>query len=190
MGLYHRSRKTLEAVEVDLQTQPNYSIKATGLRSLGNALRAIGELEKSGELLQQSLIIAQQLRLISAIAAAELSLGNTARAMAQQAIAVKDEETASAEIQAAMDAYTTAAQVSPAPRIQLRSQLNQLSLLVDTQQLREAQALIPAIQKQLDKIPLSRQSVNARINLAHSLMKLSFPGDSSSAISPEESEIS
>ncbi|MBW4683300.1 MAG: CHAT domain-containing protein [Microcoleus vaginatus WJT46-NPBG5] len=170
MGLYRRARKTLEEVELSLQNQPNSLIKATGLRSLGNALRVSGDLEKSRKLLQQSLKVSQQLDSNSAISAVQLSLGNTARAIAQRAIVLKNTKTEKAEIQAALDAYKAAAEISSSSKIRLQAQLNQFSLLTGSKQFREAEVLLPAIQLQIEQLPASRRSVYARINLAHSLL--------------------
>ncbi|MCT7985241.1 CHAT domain-containing protein [Laspinema sp. A4] len=173
LGLYRRSRQTLGEVERALQGEPNSLLKATGLRSLGNALRAVGELEQSRELLQQSLTIAQSMRQPSAIASAQFSLGNTARAMAQKALVLNDSQTAEAEWQNALAAYRQVGELSTtSPRIRLRSQLNQLALLIDLAQVSEAEALLPDIQVQLDELPPSRGTVYDRIHLSHSLIKL------------------
>ena len=178
LGLYRRSRQTLGEVERALQGEPNSLLKATGLRSLGNALRVVGELEQSRELLQQSLTIAQSMRHPSAIASAQFSLGNTARAMAQKALVLNDSQTAETEWQTALAAYRQVAELSTSPRIRLRSQLNQLALLIDLAQVSEAEALLPDIQVQLDELPPSRGTVYDRIHLSHSLIKL-FLTDSS-----------
>ena len=179
LGLYRRSRTTLESVEIALKNEPDSLIKATGLRSLGNVLRATGDLAKSRELLQQSLTISQNLRLSSAIAEAELSLANTARAIAKNALEFRNQRTANTEIQIALDGYQKVVDRSNSPSLRLRSQLNQLSLLIDTENLNKAQSLVPLIQQQIEQLPMSRQSVNARINLVNNLMRLSFNPDSS-----------
>jgi CHAT domain-containing protein len=173
LGLYRRARKTLEQIEISLKSQPNSLIKAIGFRSLANALRVSGDLEKSRDLLQQSLEIAQELNIPSAISSAQFSLANTARTLAKRAEELKDKKTAEAELLVAIDAYQQAAIISSSPQLQLQSKLNQLSLLADTQQFNEAQKLLPIIQLLLKELPVSRRSVYARINLAHSLMKFS-----------------
>ena len=178
LGLYRRSRKTLEVLELSLRNEPDSLIKATGLRSLGNTLRAIGDLDKSREVLQQSLNISQNLDLPLEIAAAQLSLGNTARAIAKNALALQDKRTANTELKNALDAYEQAAEISPSGIIGVRSQLNQISLLIDTPKFNDAKPLLPSIQQQLEGLPISRQSIHARINFAHSLMGLLFDRDS------------
>ncbi|HEY9296206.1 MAG TPA: CHAT domain-containing protein, partial [Phormidium sp.] len=161
---------TLEQVETFLQSQPNSLIKATALLSLGNALQAIGELERSWQLLQQSLTIAQELGVSPTVSAASFSLANTARSLAKKAEELRDESTAKTEIKTALDAYQKAAETSNSPIARLQAQINQLSLFADTQQLSEAQALLSQIK--LNELPASRKSVYAQINLAQSLIKL------------------
>lgn len=185
LGLYRRARQSLEEVETKLQSQPNSLVKSTALRSLGNALRVIGNLDKSREVLQQSLTIAQQLRSPADISAGQFSLANTLRAFAQRAADVQDTSTVKNEIQATLNAYQQAAQVASSPIMKVQAQLNQLSLLVDTQQLSTALALRSSIQSNLSELPASRSSIYARINFAESLTRLKQQlgnGDTKSSI--------
>lgn len=162
LGLYRQAGKTLNQVEQALQKQPNSTIKAMGLRSLGDTLRVVGSLEQSRQVLQQSLTVAQELKSAVDISAALLNLGNTARA--QQ------------DTTAALEFFQQAAAASASPLLQTQAQLNQLSLLVETQQWSAAQALVPQIQTQIAKLPSSRKTVYAQINFAQSLMKLGSRG--------------
>jgi len=166
LGLYRQANKTLTQVEQTLQNQSDSPIKVTGLLSLGNVLRMVGDLNKSRQVLEQSLAVAQQLKSPSDIGATLLSLGNTARA--QQ------------ESKAALAFYQQAATASTSPILRNQAQLNQLSLLLDTRQLRPAQALWSQIQTQVVctgsietcPYPPSRTAVYAGINLAQSLIRL------------------
>jgi CHAT domain-containing protein len=150
---------TLEQVNKELQAHPDSLLKATGLRSLGVALQVVGDLEKSQEVLEQSLAIIQ--RLDSSLDTSEtlFSLGNTARDL-------QDYKTASA-------LYDKAATNATSPITRLEAQLNQLSLNVQLKQWDAAQALLPQIQSQLANLPPSRDTVYAQVNLAESLMKWS-----------------
>lgn len=172
LGLYREAIKTLEQVNATFQEQPDTLLKAKELQSLGDALRAAGELERAQKVLAQSLAIAQKLPAPESTASTLLSLGNTARLQKQP--------------EAALDFYQRAAAESPSPNLQIQAQVNQLSLLIDEKQLSKALELVPQIQSNLAQIPLSRIAVNARINLAQSLMKIAKPGNSSS---PSSSEI-
>lgn len=162
LGLYHQAKRILEDVKQILQKAPNSFVKATGLRSLGNVLRVVGDLKESQQVLEQSLAVASALQAPQAISETQLSLGNTARA--QQ------------DTQAALAYYRQAA-AAISPTTQIQAQLNQLSLLLENQQLSAAQILWPQIQSQLSHLPPSRMAVYARINFAKSLMKLGT-GDS------------
>ncbi|MFB2878175.1 CHAT domain-containing protein [Floridanema aerugineum] len=170
LGLYRRTQTTLEQVEISLNTQPNSLIKATALLSLGNALRAIGELEKSRQLLLQSLRIAQDLQVKPTISAAFFSLGNTARYFAKKAEEFNSLSTAKTEFETAINAYQKSIESSNSPISRLPAQINQLSLLVDIGKFTEAQELLTQIN--INQLPASRQSVYARIYLAETLIKL------------------
>jgi CHAT domain-containing protein/uncharacterized protein HemY len=180
LGLYRQANKTLTQVEQTLQNQSDSPIKVTGLLSLGNVLRMVGDLNKSRQVLEQSLAVAQQLKSPSDISAILLSLGNTARA--QQ------------DTKAALAFYQQAATASTSPILRNQAQLNQLSLLLDTGQLRAAQALWSQIQPQVVctgsietcPYPPSRTAVYAGINLAQSLIRLK---QTSTVSSPSWTEI-
>jgi len=156
LGLYLQAEQMLTQVEQAL-IQPNSIVKAMGLRSLGNTLRVVGNLNDSQRVLQQSLAIAQQLKSPSDISAAELSLGNTARS--QQ------------DTRAALEFFQQAADASPTSITRTQAQLNQLSLFLKTKSWSDVQALLPQIQSELANLPSSREAVYAHINFAQSLIK-------------------
>lgn len=112
--------------------------------------------------MQQSLTLAQKLKSSQEIAAATVSLGNTAQA--QQ------------DIPAALKFYKQALLASTSPTTRIQAQLNQLSLLLETKKWSAAQALWPQIQSEIANLPSSRTAVYARINFAQSLMKLKDEG--------------
>ncbi|WAL62415.1 CHAT domain-containing protein [Thermocoleostomius sinensis] len=86
MGLYRQAISQLSALNQRLQTESDSVVKATALRSLGDALIVAGNLPQAEATLNQSLQIATQLPDSSetqdAIAAIYLSLGNLTRAQA------------------------------------------------------------------------------------------------------------
>ncbi len=157
LGLYRRALATLTKVNQTLQKQPDSLLKIAGLRNLGNALQVVGDLDQSKQVLQQSLVMAQNLRSREDIGAALLSLGNLAR---QQ------------DTKAALAFYQQAATTSLSPTTKLQAQLNQLNLLVETQQAIAVPALLPQLQSQIDNLPPSHTGIYARIDFAQSLMKL------------------
>jgi CHAT domain-containing protein/tetratricopeptide (TPR) repeat protein len=157
LGLYRRAQTLLTEAVQSLQSQPDSLLKAIGLRSLGNVLRVIGDLDSSRQTLAQSLAVARSQSDPAATSEALLSLGNTARA--QQ------------DIPAAQQFYQQAAAVAPAASTQIAAQLYQLNLAIETQQWQVAQALVPLIQPQLQAAPLSRSTLYAQIQFAKSLMQ-------------------
>jgi len=168
LGLYRRALSTLEELNKTLQNQPDSLNLAIGLRSLGDALQLVGDLDKSEEVLKQSLEIAQRLQSPADISAALFSLGNTVRA---QHSSTTSQQQRSPDT--AISFYQQAAEFSTSATIKVQAQLNQLSLLVETERFSEAEALVSEIQSLLADLPPNRTAVYARINLAQSLLKLS-----------------
>ncbi|GAB4177855.1 MAG: hypothetical protein Fur006_09820 [Coleofasciculaceae cyanobacterium] len=158
LGHYRQAQKILTHLKQTLQKLPDSSLKATGLRSLGNVLRLVGDLGESRQVLEQSLQVAQSLKSPQAISDTLLNLGNTARAQVDN--------------KAALEYYQQSAAASNSPIKGIQAQLNQLSLLLETKQLSIAQSLLPKIQPIIAQLPPSRKAVYARINFAQSLMRL------------------
>lgn len=157
-GFYPRSVKILEEVSQTLKSQADSREKTVSLRSLGDALLVLGDLEKSRQALEESLMIARNLQSNADIGASLFSLGNNARKQHQkpQAIAY----------------YQQTVAVSPSPLTKVQAQLNQLGLLIEDQQWAKVQTLLPLIKSLLDQLPLSRASIYAQVNLSQSLPKV------------------
>jgi len=161
LGLSNQAEKTLEQVNQILKPESDPSLKVLGLRYLGNALRQVGRLAESRQVLVQSAQLAKQTQ---AKASAMLELGNTERALRNRAIAIGKKEEA---IEHAQDAIKFYQQASLGGQIQ--PLLNQLSLLVETGQWSEAGKLWPQIQRSIATLPPSRIAIYAQLNLAWSL---------------------
>ncbi|MFB2920444.1 CHAT domain-containing protein [Aerosakkonema funiforme] len=158
LGLYRQAIETLDQINANLKKQPDTPIKVKGMQSLGIALRVVGELDRSQKVLQESLAISQKLSDPELIASSLSGLGNTARLQKKS--------------QPALDYYRNAVQTSSSPYLQTRVQVNMLSLLVEEKKWQDAIKLVPQIQSNLSRLPLSQIAINARINLANSLMKM------------------
>ncbi|MEH2202729.1 MAG: CHAT domain-containing protein [Nostoc sp.] len=154
-GFYRRSLDILNEVSQQLISQPDSPVKVTALRSLGNVLQQLGELESSQKNLQQSLEIAQRLQLPLEISLTEFSLGNTARSLSN--------------IKSAIAHYENAAKIAPNPLAKVQALINQLSLLVENERITEAKSLIPTIQSQFPNLPTNQAGIYARINFAQTL---------------------
>ena len=170
LGLYRRATTTLEQVNQTLQAQPDSLLKAAGLRSLGVALQVVGDLQQSQKVLEQSLAIAQRIDSSLDTSATLFSLGNTARALQ--------------EFDKALELYQKATEKATTSYNQLEAQLNQLSLLVQTQQWETAQNLLPPIQSRLTQLSPSRATVYAGVNFSASLMQMARKDDSQSVTAP------
>ncbi|MBC1241817.1 CHAT domain-containing protein, partial [Nostoc sp. 2RC] len=157
-GFYPRSVKILDQVSQTLKSQPDSIEKTVSLRSLGDTLLVLGDLKKSHQALEESLMIARNLQSSTDIGASLFSLGNNARKQLQkeQAIAY----------------YQQTVKVSPSPLIKVQAQLNHLDLLIEDQQWAKVQTLLPLIESQIDKLPLSRASIYAQINYAQNIAKI------------------
>ena len=153
-------------VEQILQQQPDPNLKVTGLQSLGQALRRVGNLSKSQEVLQKSLKVAQDSKLSRAESSALLELGNTERALGNRAIAIGKEQEEQKHTQEAIAYYKRAAD---SPSLALQAQLNLLNLSIETGNWAEVAALQPKIQQLIANLPPSRTTIYAQLNFARSL---------------------
>ncbi|MCC5606529.1 CHAT domain-containing protein [Nostoc sp. CHAB 5834] len=158
LGLYLQANKILNEVQQTLTSLPDSLIVATGLRSLGNVRRVVGDLNVSRLVLGKSLAVAKRLQSPKAIAQAQLSLGNTARA--QQ------------DTEAALQYYQQAAAVSVSSITRIQAHLNLLSLLLEKKQDQDALALSSQIQSEISNLPPSRTSVYTRIKFSQNLTQL------------------
>jgi CHAT domain-containing protein len=168
--------ETLDRVLKTFQSQPN-SLQVTGLRSLGNLLRLLGKLNESQSILEKSLAIAKQLRSPQDESKALLGLGNTQQAFANRARDLKKTDAAQKFVLSATDYYQQAATIAKVPSnslsfTALQARLNELNLLIDTEQGSDAQKLLPSIEKEIGNYPPSRASVYAQVNFARSLTSL------------------
>ncbi|MDZ8110347.1 MAG: CHAT domain-containing protein [Nostoc sp. DedQUE12a] len=157
LGFYRRALTMLTQVSQNLQSQPDSLTKVIELRSLGDALQLTGDLEKSRQVLQQSLQTAQKLQSLSEIGAIFLSLGNTSKI--------------AEDYQSAIAFYQQAIAITPSFFTKVQAQINLLTILLNTQQWKIAQPLLNQIPTELDNLPLSQVAVYARIHFAQNLIK-------------------
>lgn len=189
LGLYRQARTTLEELQPRLEQQPNSLVKATALRSFGDVLQLVGDLELSFKILQQSQDIAKKLQSPSEISATLLSLGNTALALGNSQISQQDSisfenytplhcinrpvSTESVKFfQQAAQFYEEAVTTATSPISQIQAQLNHLSILLKLQQWSQAKKLSSEIQVKLTKIPASHTANYAQIHFAENLVCL------------------
>jgi CHAT domain-containing protein len=168
LGLYRRAIIALTELQQTLKAQPASLTTAVNLRSLGDALRAIGNLDQAREVLGQSLKVAADLQarrpavqpeVQEFIATAHLTLGNIARSQG------KTDE--------ALRLYQQAATESAVVATQVQAHLNHLRLLVELQRWQAAERLYPQIQAQIASLPPGRSAIYAQANLARNMRRLS-----------------
>ena len=158
LGFYRQADQLLTSVNHQLETTAAPLMKATALRSWGMTLQALGELDKSTEILQESLAISQQIGAEKAVSAALLGLGNIAKTRQSP--------------QGAIHFYKQAAERGTTPLEKAEALLNLLAVYIEEEQANNAKALLPEIEAEIEKIPASRDGVYVRVNLADSRRKL------------------
>lgn len=183
LGLYRRSVKVLEkALSLpDVRTSKPEELKsalakinpsaesALALRSLGDSLRVVGSFTPAQSVLERSLAIANQLNLTEVSALVNLTLGNTARAQLSLDKPI-DAPIQPQATQTALKYYEQAA-VNPG-NLRIQARANQLSLLLDSNQLETAKNLLPGFQQEIAGLTMGRLAIDARVNLAHSMMRI------------------
>jgi CHAT domain-containing protein len=173
-GFYRRAiREILAPLGQQLVGQSDSLLKAEGLHSLGEALLVAGSTQQAEESLNNSLAVLialersallsndDQARLPIVKAAVYMSLGNTVRSRQ--------------DTEAALDHYKLAGQLADqagSEANRLRADLNQLSLLVETERFGQAATLWPSLWPQVDQPATSRDGLYARLNFANSLINL------------------
>lgn len=158
LGLYQRAKTVLEEVDRQLPNEADTPLKAMVLRSLGTVWQASGDWERAQTLFDRSLAVSQRVGDDpEAIAATLLQLGNLAR---------------TSDVQRAIDYYDRALATATAPLTRVRTQLNQLKLLVDAGGDDRLVPLLEAIETEIGQLPPSRGVVDARVNFAQSLIAL------------------
>ncbi|WP_242046882.1 MULTISPECIES: CHAT domain-containing protein [Fischerella] len=158
--------QVIRQIEQMIQQQSDPNLKALAWQSLGEALRRIGNLSQSEEVLQKSLQVAQKYQLAKATSSALLELGNTKRALANTALAINKLEDAKKYTHDAINYYQQAA---VSPHLGIQAQLNLLSFWVETGEWLEATKLWPQIQQPLASLAASSTNIYARLNFARSL---------------------
>ncbi len=167
LGFFWQANRTLTQVKQQLQATSDVQLQVTGLRTLGNTLRLMGNTSESAAVLQQGLAIARQAGAADQIGAVLLSLGRTAQAQQQP--------------QAALAYYQEAAQVAGGTQ-QVQAQLEQLGVLIALKDGAVATSLWPPLQARIAELPPQAQ-VEAQLQLIRHWMSLKQQGQPTPASS-------
>ncbi|MEH2255260.1 CHAT domain-containing protein [Nostoc sp.] len=200
LGLYKRANNLLESLYEKLP--PEEPLQLAILLNYGETLRLVGYLQpeqlvqpqtsppsqNSADVLELGFKLAQKLRSPVDITKAQISLGNTYRAIYQQQKRLQPNPCPQQKVLAyrsqALKYYQQAAQETDSPTSKIQALSNQQSLLLaiqsdsksintdNTQQTQQVLAIAAQIQGQLDRLPLSRIALYAQIQLAHNLLQL------------------
>jgi CHAT domain-containing protein len=174
------------------ETQSDLQIRALGLRNLGNILRRMGYLVQSQQTLERSLQLSQnplaRSTTLLSLADTERSRYHYIRDLYDRTGLERDRRQALRFAQQAIDRYQQVSQQTTTDLLQIQAQLHRLDLLIHLQQWLQpgnsTAAQLPAqIQTQVTALfngpifhlPASRAAVDAKVNLAQSLMQTSTP---------------
>jgi len=148
----------ITSFEGALETKPKLSedLQVETIAFLGEIFVTIGNLPLGKHLLEISEAQAQALNYPETLASIKLSLGNTALLENLQ--------------NPALTYYQSAGNITQDLNLQLKSNLNQLSILVTQQKWDEVAALKPTIENQIEKSPLTTNKIYSRLKLAKNLM--------------------
>jgi CHAT domain-containing protein len=213
LGLYPKACQTLlAALDVDSQScqlprqtlatlgsQPTTPLQLVGLRSLGDVLRILGQMDQSQSILllavEKEVQLPKENNQIGSSRSVSLgniyvSLGNTARALGNRTLQISPnpqpisinltqgscnqlpvQGKAEQYYQQAIACYQQAA-TTPDPAVQIQANLNQLSLLIETQQWPLVATLLPQIQSTLDTLPANHTTLSAQLKWAQIQMCL------------------
>ena len=169
LGFYRRALLQLTDLTPPLDAQPDSPTKLSGLQLLGDLYRSVGDLSTAEATLEAGLILSRTLEPQSSTVPLLVSLGHTAQA--------------NSETEQALSYYQEAADSTTNPYVKLSAQLSQLSLLssVGNDDSATASALLTAdIKSAIDRLPVDRASLNARLALVRQQLS-----GSSRDISPE-----
>ncbi|NJO78148.1 MAG: CHAT domain-containing protein [Cyanobacteria bacterium RM1_2_2] len=171
LGFSVQAETQLRQVAQLLEQERDPTLKASGWRHLGHGLRRVGKLRESEQILQQSLTESALLDAATQ-SALWLDLGNTQRALGHKAVAIGDTKAAQQNFQAAQTSYQQAERLATSPLFARQIKLNQLSLMIETDQFTAASQLALRLNSSWNVLPLNRSSLYAQLNYARSLAKL------------------
>ena len=171
LGLYKKATDSLSETANRVATMPDSQLKAIALRSYGDILRSVGNIEQSQELLSQSLETASSLNLPQEQIEALLSLGHT--------LAISgDIQGEDLYYQQALTQYEKGLSICEANNgcseedLYFSLRLAKLNLAQKTQSWDEAVKMMLLVKHHLPEIAQNPDQIDLKISLADSLLKL------------------
>jgi CHAT domain-containing protein/tetratricopeptide (TPR) repeat protein len=164
LGFDRRAYKNWQENEALLFKQPDSTIKTAGLRSYGDILRLVGQIDRAKQLVEASLTIATKLDAPLEKVRTLLALGSIRQT--------------NGDILSALEAYQQglkicqqAAMCVPT-NLSLQINLAQLNLILKTPSWRKARHLIPEIKAELIDLPINRTNLEYRLAFAADSIEL------------------
>ncbi|MBE9060891.1 CHAT domain-containing protein [cf. Phormidesmis sp. LEGE 11477] len=165
LGFYRRA--LLQLSDLDLPGQPDSPIKVRGLHLLSDLQRTVGDLAAAKVTIENAIATTQAINAQTPnaieIAPMLLSLGHIAAA--------------AGDIEQALEQYESVSAIASDPQLKLRSHLSQLPLLTETDNQPRIEALYADIQSLIERLPVNKITVNARLELARHYIENSIEGD-------------
>lgn len=171
LGNYRRAKDTLEELESLLKNPGNIGfrednslleVKVAAFLSLGNTLIQIGELDRASAVLEKTLTAAERLKSQIQIQAALVGMGDISRAKQDSVKAIKlYREAASIPVCLSNNFCSQ----------QMTLELKLLDLLLETNNLPEAESLLLKLLSNVGNLPRSKAAVYGPVELAKSISK-------------------
>jgi CHAT domain-containing protein len=186
LGFSIQSQETLTGVRQALKQSTNATLKSEGLSHLGEAMRRLGALSQSRDILQESFNVAEDATSRSKIL---LEMGNTERAIATRSLATGKETDARKQTQTALDYYQRSRQLAKSDSLKLQAQLNAFGVLVETRQPELANQRWQTIQPLLANLSPNRTHMYAQLNAAQHLVALKQHTKTTSPADPDIAQL-
>jgi len=169
LGLILQASETLETTVKLLQSQPLSSqIQVSGLQSLGNAYRQLGQLSDSQLILEQSLALAPRSRRSAIL----LDLGNTARAMAERSRSLGQDDDVITQSLQAHTYYQQSENAATSELSKAQAGVNALSLSAWQGDLERVAADWAILQPKLSMLASDRTAIQLQLQALQTVIPL------------------
>ena len=184
-GHYRRALRRLEEIAPPLEERPPTSLVASGLKTLGDLHRILGDFSTAESALCHSLRMAEHLGDAQAIATAWMGLANVANAEGQQEhyvggpnrfhCALANVANAEGQQELVLQLYQKVVAQKPTVALTLQAQAAQLRLLLEDEQTHQAQGILEQLKQGIAALPSGRLRIYAYINAGSALTHTHLP---------------
>jgi CHAT domain-containing protein len=173
LGFYRQAEKNLVEVQKNLEKKSDSKLKAKGLRSLGDVLRVIGDLENSEKVLKESREVAKRLNDRILMAESDLSIGNTISSKRRNLLNLdkRDNEKTKKLVDDIFKYYENAV-MNGLDFTRIQALLNKQIIFIEDNKFSEAKNLFSNILGEINKLKNDHKSMYFKIKLARNFIKL------------------